>query len=226
MAIWVLLFLLWLPVLALILWDTGEGERIDPVGRFTAVLAVFTGVLCVIGYFQFQILKTTDETLWSNQRPWIGIRPNVRLMKAEVSVDDGVKSVSIDAEVTLNNYGNLPATNAKIARTEYLVPKSHDPANQGVPPSNYESAVASIEKLKRSRIDSCRLADDFENGEVRDNRRNSEGSVTDAPSIFPKETSDVKLSDPMPLWVTVPDGVVPCCGPHNRRLLPLQFRRE
>jgi hypothetical protein len=200
MAPWVWLFLLWLPVLALILWDACDKEEIkkraisDPAALFTAFLAVFTGILCVIGALQWQILKTTDDTLWANERPWLGVKPKVELGVVEVDVDDDLRSVSIDAKVAFNNYGNLPATNAAIATTVFVVPKSSDPANKGVPPSNYESAVASIEELKRSRVDLCQQAENFERGNVHNHRIDYPLSITNAPSIFPKESSDIDVS--------------------------------
>lgn len=67
---------MWLPVLALILWDTRdteawEGKIKEPLTVFTALLAVATVALAFVAGLQWDTLEKTDHTLRAGQRAFV-----------------------------------------------------------------------------------------------------------------------------------------------------------
>jgi hypothetical protein len=83
-----------------------------PFARITDV-GLFTAVLAVVAFLQWQTFEKTDDTLWANQRPWL--KAEVSVASVQMTEWGGHKGVFINLKFLLQNYGHSPATNLRIS---------------------------------------------------------------------------------------------------------------
>jgi hypothetical protein len=85
----------------------------DPLALFTAALVAATLLLALISLLQWRTLEKTDNTLWANQRPWVQV--HLAFDKPlKLSELEGARSVTVPVSLSLQNHGNVPATDIVI----------------------------------------------------------------------------------------------------------------
>ena len=124
MLVWIFLISPWLALLGLIIWDTFDKRSFsDPMIMLTGVPALCTAASCVVAFLQWRVLEQTDNTFWAGQRPWLGVRPKIELV--DLSIDHSPNEpqwVQVDVKFSVNNYGNIPATDTKLISKIFIDP--------------------------------------------------------------------------------------------------------